>query len=391
MQFKCILIIACCLLAGIAYAAPPPLDCARKSLADSINSNPEKSITFTGICSGPIVIRTDGLTLTGVGTAIIDGGGQNAVTLNGIHGVSLVNLEIRNGKNGILGVNGTHMSLKNVNVHDNQGFGISFQTASSGILSNVTTNHNGIHGLDLETGSACTITGPFTSSDNRVFGINANGSSLTFSLATATVSGNALGIQVATGANTFINDPKTVLNLTDNFATGLTVVSGGHMVSFGGTIIATGNSVNGVSLNSKAGLDLDAGSILTCDNNGDGLLLQENSVMTVFNIPQFSGASGFSMVSCSHNRGNGIKLRSGSTLTLSNQAKLNSTQNGAIGLVADDGVGTTLVNSVITGNAIEDIQLTFGSRADLQTLTFDSYTCDTTVLVRGTKGIICPH
>ena len=163
------------------------------------------------------------------------------------------------------------------------------------------------------------------------------------------------------------------------------------MVSFGGTIIATGNSVNGVSLNSKAGLDLDAGSILTCDNNGDGLLLQENSVMTVFNIPQFSGASGFSMVSCSHNRGNGIKLRSGSTLTLSNQAKLNSTQNGAIGLVADDGVGTTLVNSVITGNAIEDIQLTFGSRADLQTLTFDSYTCDTTVLVRGTKGIICPH
>ena len=43
------------------------------------------------------------------------------------------------------------------------------------------------------------------------------------------------------------------------------------------------------------------------------------------------------------------------------------------------------------GNTVRDIQLTFGTRADLQTLTFGSYTCDATVLVRGTSGIICPH
>ena len=393
MKYKCILVTTFCFLAGSAFADSPPLDCARKSLADFINTGREKSIRFTGVCSGPIVMRTDGLTLTGVGTAIIDGGGQSqdAVTVKGVHAVSLANLEIRNGKNGIIGVNGAHISLNNVNVHDNQVFGISLQTASSAIMSNVTTNHNGVHGLDLETGSASTITGPFTSSDNRVFGINVNGSSLTFSLSTATISGNALGIQVATGANAFLNDSKTVLNLTDNLATGLTIVSGGHMVSFGGTINATDNPVNGVSLNSKAGLDLDAGSLLKCDNNGDGLLLQENSVMTVFNIPQFSGAPGFSTVSCSHNNGNGVKLRNGSTLTLSNQAQLNSTQNGTNGLVADNGVGATLVNSTLTGNTGKDIQLTFGSRADLQTLTFGSYSCDATVLVRGTSGISCPH
>jgi len=393
MQYQRIVITTFCLFAGTAFAVSPPLDCARKSLAEAVNAGHEKSIQFTGICSGPIVIQTDGLTLTGVGTAIIDGGGQgqDAVTIKNLHAISLANLEIRNGKNGIIGVNGAHISLADVNVHDNQVFGISLQTASSAIMSKVTTSHNGVHGLDLETGSAGTITGPFTSSDNRVFGINVNGSSLTFSLATVTISDNALGIQVATGANAFLNDSKTVLNLTDNLATGLTIVSGGHMVSFGGTINATGNLVNGVSLNSKAGLDLDAGSLLKCDNNGDGLLLQENSVMTVFNTPQFSGMPGFSTVACSHNRGNGIKLRSGSTLTLSNQAQLNSIQNGAIGLVADDGVGATLVNSVITGNTGKDIQLAFGSRADLQTLTFGSYSCDATVLVRGTSGIVCPH
>jgi hypothetical protein len=40
---------------------------------------------------------------------------------------------------------------------------------------------------------------------------------------------------------------------------------------------------------------------------------------------------------------------------------------------------------------VKDIQLTFGARADLQTLVFGTYTCDATVLVRGTSGIVCPH
>lgn len=83
------------------------------------------------------------------------------------------------------------------------------------------------------------------------------------------------------------------------------MVSGAHMVSFGGAIKASGNPVNGVTLNSKAGLDLDAGSTLESFNNGDGLQVQQNSEMTVFNTPQFSGVSGFSAVNCHNNRGTG--------------------------------------------------------------------------------------
>jgi hypothetical protein len=64
-------------------------------------------------------------------------------------------------------------------------------------------------------------------------------------------------------------------------------------VSFGGTINASGNPVNGVSINSKGGLDIDAASTLYAFDNGDGLVLQEASVMTVLNTPQFSGAPGF--------------------------------------------------------------------------------------------------
>jgi len=82
---------------------------------------------------------------------------------------------------------------------------------------------------------------------------------------------------------------------------------------------------------------------------------------------------------------------SGSTLTLVNQARIVGTQNGQLGLLADNGTGITLVNSTLTGNSTRDIQLTFGTRADLRTLVFGTYTCDATVLVRGTSGIVCPH
>jgi len=176
-------------------------------------------------------------------------------------------------------------------------------------------------------------------------------------------------------------------------ADGITLqgVSGAHLVSFGGTINSSGNPVAGVSVNSKAGLDLDAASQLNSFDNGDGFLMQDDSVVTVFNTPQFSGAQGFSTINSHNNTRSGVRVLTGSTLTLVNQAKVISTQNANLGLVADNGAGLTLVNSTLTGNAASDLQLTFGTRADVRTTTFGSYTCDATVLVRGTSGVTCPH
>ena len=216
MRYLQALELSFCLIAGsmTVLADQPPLDCGKKSLANAVASAGQgDSIQFTGICAGPVVVRAGGLTLTGVGTAVIDGGKSDAVTIDGAHAVKFSNIEVRNGAAGILGINGAHIALNSVNVHDNLGFGISLQTSSSAILTDVSTSHNGIHGLDLQTGSAATITGSFASSLNRVFGINANGSSLTFALATASITGNAVGVQVATSGNAFLNDGKTVLSV----------------------------------------------------------------------------------------------------------------------------------------------------------------------------------
>ena len=393
MRYSTTAVLSVFLLLPTAVVADDFVNCQNRSLADAVKNSKQKeqTINFTGTCTGAIVIETDGVTLNGVGEAIIDGGDENAITITGGSRVSLSNFEVRNGRNGIVAVNGAHIVVSGVNTHDNALSGITIQNASSALLSNVNTHHNLLNGLDVVTGSAATVEGPFTASNNRVFGINVNGSSIAFSQANVSTNANALGIQIATGANAFLNDSTTVVNVLNNLSTGLTIVSGAHLVSFGGTINASGNPTVGVSVNSKAGLDLDAASLLNSTNNGDGVLIQENSVMTVFNTPQFSGQPGFSTVNTANNTRSGIRVLTGSALTLVNQARVISNQNGTVGFVADNGVGVTLVNSTITGNTNTDIQLTFGTRADLRTMTFVTYTCDATVLVRGTSGIVCPH
>ncbi len=392
MRYSTMIVLALCLLATAPASGKQPLDCSRRSLAAAVEDARERHpvITFTGVCAGPIVIRKDGITLQGVGTAIIDGEGHDAVTIAGAGRVTLADMEVRNGLTGILAVNGAHLSVTTVNVHDNLVSGISLQTGSSAVLTDVTLARSSLHGLDVQTGSSATVHGTLNATSNRVFGINVNGSSITFSQATVSATANALGIQIATSADAFIS-ADSVINASNNLSTGLTVVSGAHMVSFGGTINASGNPVAGVSVNSKSGLDLDAASMLESFNNGDGVLIQQNSVMTVFNTPQFSGAPGFSTINAHDNTRSGVSVRTDSVLTLVNQARVLSNQNGTIGFAADNGAGVTLVNSTIAGNTASDIQLTFGVRADLRTLVFGTVTCDATVLVRGTSGIICPN
>lgn len=374
-------------------AAADVLDCSRRSLADAVEkAKSGDTIHFSGICRGPVLITTDNITLSGKGAAAVDGRGMNAIVVYGAHGISLNDFEVRQGENGILGQNGAAIALNNIVSRNNKASGLSLQTGSSAMIQNSTSKDNDFHGLDLQTGASATVTGSFTASGNKIFGINVNGSSLTFSKATVSLTANTLGMQVATAANAFINDPATTLEVTNNLATGLTVVSGAHMVSFGGRITSTGNGVFGVSVNSKGGLDLDAGSVLTASGNrAGGITLQHESVMTAFNNPQFSGATGVTTITVSNNGGNGVAVLTDSRLTFSNQAQLSGTTNGAFGLFADNGGAVTLRNTTLSSNAVRDLSLSFGARADIQTgVTVGTASCDATVLIRGASFACTP-
>lgn len=391
MRLNCI--FAALVLAGVPLsAATVSVDCSRgQSLQSAINGAwPGTTLHISGNCSGAVVINTKNLTLLSYDKAIIDGQTKDAVTVNGPASVAFIGLTIQHGRNGITGQSGAQLTLQHTAVQNNSSNGIFLAGSSSATISDSSTNGNGTNGLDAEASSSVILTNTYSSDENGVFGVNINASSsLTFSNAQVMVSRNILGIQIGTSAAAFISDPLTTITVKDNGSTGLTIVSGAHMVAFGGTILSAGNQIHGVSIDSKAGLDLDAAAILTSTGNGgDGVHLEETSVLTMFNTPAFSGAKGVTTINTQGNRSNGISVLTSSNLTVIHQAAINSLSNFGDGIEADNGSSVTLIGSTVTGNAT-DIALSFGSRGDIKTSTFGSLTCDASVLLRGDTGRTC--
>ncbi len=378
----------------MAAAQVIPVDCSHAgSLQFAINCAPSGStLRLSGTCSGAFVISAKDLNLVSQDKAVIDGQTKDALTVNGPARVSLIGLTIQHGKNGVTAQSGAQLSVQHTSVQNNSANGIFLAGDSSAAITNSSTNGNGLNGLDAEAASSVILSKSYRSNNNAVFGININGSSnLTFSNAQVTVAGNILGIQIGTSASAFISDPLTTLTVQKNATTGLTIVSGAHMVAFGGTILSSENGVHGVSIDSKAGLDLDAAAVLTSTGNGqDGIHLEETSVLTLFNTTAFSGAPGVTTINTQDNAANGISVLTGSNLTVIHQAAINSTGNQAGGILADNGSAITLIQSTVTGNAKgKDIALSFGSRGDITTSTVGSISCDASVLLRGDTGHVC--
>ncbi len=362
------------------------------SLQEAVDrAEPGARLFVTGTCIGSITISRDRLTLRGNGTAIIDGDKKDAITIQGAQNITLENLDVRNGNNGIHLSGGANATITNVSVHDDGAIGILLESNSSAVLNGGSSRRNGLNGIDLEASSSLIMAGSYAVEANAVFGMNVNtSSSLTFTQANLTVDQNTLGIQIATSSGAFITDSKTTLDISANLTTGLTIVSGGHMVAFGGTITSENNGVHGISVDSKAGFDLDAAALVEShDNTGDGVHLEETSVMTMFNTPAFSGAPGITTLKSFNNGGNGISILTGSNLTVIHQAAIDSTMNKGVGIDADNGSGLTLINSKVTGNQ-KDVLLTFGSRADITGSTVGNISCDAHVLLRGDTGVVCP-
>jgi hypothetical protein len=147
------------ILSGGSAAHAGTLHCARKSLAEAVSrlKAPNRTIVFTGVCTGPIVVRVDGLSLVGKDTAVIDGGGGDAVTIEGASRVSLVDVEIRNGLNGIVATGGARIALTRVSSHDNTMSGIVLRSSSSATGSAVTATQNGGAGLSADDGAAISL------------------------------------------------------------------------------------------------------------------------------------------------------------------------------------------------------------------------------------------
>jgi hypothetical protein len=397
-------------LLTIAVAAPAfsqsrptiNLNCGRgESLATAAaTAYPNTLINIKGACTGPINIATNGVQINGVGTASINGGGKDTVTVTGAQRVTLSGLSITGGGNGLVAQNGAQVLLQNDAVEHNTVSGI-VALANSSITVNGGGSHaNSVHGLDIEASSSLAVTGSYVVSGNGVFGINVNNeSSLSLQAANLTVTQNTLGIQLGTNASGFL-DGQSILLANENFSDGITIVSGSHVVDFGGTIQTLSNAIHGISLNSKAGLDLDAGSQVTSEfNQGDGVHMEQNSELSIFNNPTFSGNPNATLLNVQSNLGNGIDLLSGSRVMDDNFALVVDQQNGLAGIAADDGSSVSFGQTIPVSNLVSfisgnnpDIKLSFGSHFTF--LSNDAFTivsCDATSLIRGPGGFSCPR
>jgi hypothetical protein len=381
------LIAAAVLLPVAPVFAAIPFRCGgRISLQTAIDLAPQnETLLLMGTCSGAIVVRQKNITLRSNTEAMLGGTDKDVITVVGPARLTLNGVSVQHGNNGITATGGAQLFLKNTQVSNNNAMGVLLSGASSATLSGVATNNNRVNGLDAEGSSSVIVNGVYRSNNNGVFGININGSSsFTLSQSRVSASGDTLGIQIGTSASAFISDAATSVTASNNVTTGLTIVSGAHMVDFGGTITATGNGVHGVSIDSKAGLDLDAaGTLNASGNTQDGVHLEETSVLTMFNTPAFSGAPGTTTINTDGNGGNGLNVLTGSTFTVIHQATLNSTNNMMSGVQVDNGSAITLIQSTVTGNTAPDVALTFGSRGDITTSKIGKLTCDATVILRG--------
>jgi hypothetical protein len=379
------------------------VDCSRgASLAKAVmNADEDTTLNVSGTCSGAVSVTTNGITIDGNGSAVVTASNADVITVNGAQRITLHRITITGGLNGVVAENDASVSLQSTNVTANMVDGMLLEAGSTATLAGgVSVANNGVFGIDAESSSSLLTTGSNSVTGSGVFGIQVNnGASISLTNSTLTLQNNTLGIQLGTNGSGFIDNTSS-LNASGNFADGVTIVSGAHVVLFGGQITSSNNGIHGVSINSKAGLDMDAGSQLTVMSNGqDGVHMERASSMTVFNNPAFSGFNGTSTIHASGNQGIGVNLQTNSGILVSNYAAIQSTGNAQAGVSADDGSSvsftqTTNVQGVqtnITGNN-PDLLLTFGSRLTL--LSNDTYGtahCDATVLTRGPNAPICPQ
>src|SRR5689334_20442265 len=83
-------VVFCAATGSTLLSGQDILDCGKKPLAKEIDkAKAGDTIVFTGVCTGPLRIITDNITLTGTGAAVVDGNGTNAILVYGANGVTL--------------------------------------------------------------------------------------------------------------------------------------------------------------------------------------------------------------------------------------------------------------------------------------------------------------
>ncbi|NIV36183.1 MAG: hypothetical protein GWN58_44070, partial [Anaerolineae bacterium] len=201
------------------------------------------TIKLTGVCQERVIITTDGITLDGEGSAIIEGEGVGpfpsefdpVVTIDGAHGVTLKGLTVQNGPGeGVLAKNGASFRLENVTAQNNGNTGIVVSTNSTGELEAVTSQDN-LFGLRVFDSAAVILHDTIALTHNLVHGLNSQGnSSVELRPAQLNASNNGgFGLvidSVEFAIFGFAASQGSSITANDNGGCGLAIISSGRLV-----------------------------------------------------------------------------------------------------------------------------------------------------------------
>jgi len=373
------------------------VNCDRgQSLQRAVNhARPGTMIVIKGTCFEAVTIKKDGLTLRGRGDAAISGAAhdaeQDVLTVMGADNVRIMNLTLRDGRTGLVATGGAHLTATNLSVLNHAQNGIRIEKHSAMAVSDSEVSNAGApfpagEGIEVTGNASLSVSGKLRV-EGFVFGIDVlNTSSLRFSEASLMTTGNFIGLQVSTGSSALVTDDASVLNASDNFLIGITVVSGSSLFVFEGDVTTNNNGLDGLNAFTNSNIDFDRSVVLTSNNNGRNGVLLEDSTLNMFTRPP----AGPPRIEAIGNARDGVAIRLDAKLDMSNNAALNSTQNGNAGLSVDNGSFGGLMNANVSGNSgPSNMSLSFGSRADfISGNNIASLSCDGSVLSRG--ELSCP-
>jgi hypothetical protein len=301
-------------VASIATAqVSAEVDCgSNNTLARALReAQPGDTLRIAGTCPEFVTITTDRLTLDGLGSAILDAGGEGAAAINieGAQGVVVRGLTVRNSANGILIQRAAAVTLDHVISEDNGVAGFQIDENATVRMSNCTAQRNGDNGMSVRRSANVTMEGSINISTNGFHGMSIfDAASVVLNNVSAIITGNAQvgifassvsGISIRIESEVSINnnassgilvsdssslrlDSSSSIVADQNGNNGLVVLNASSVTSFG-TINATGNINYGFLAARTSTVEFLEGA-LTSMNNSFGLALVSLSVSRSSNV-----------------------------------------------------------------------------------------------------------
>ncbi len=384
-------VVAASVLLGVGLLAPAAhtqvqtvnVDCTQgDTIAAALMEATPLVVVIQGTCNENIRIAKDDVTLVaGPAGGTIDGPDPNADTVLVVaNRVTIAGLTLTGGRHGVNAAGAGRLTVRNCTVHNTGVNGINFFQGSDGTVNACTVQNNPGAGVGITSASATIVS--TTSTGNGRGGIvlnngghgeigrsgtgntvtNNTGSGVGISLgSSASITDNTITNNTGLGVGIFLGSSASITgnSIRSNTSTGVTVGQADAQLT-GNTV---SENVGGGILTGNSRVALVGGN--TIDSNGAFGVFATGSSRVHIGPPSSVFIGPQNVNSITANRGGGVFVVEGSTLTIGNATISGNTSTG----VKLAGSSANIFASSVTANGQNGIWIVFGASVVLSSPT----------------------